>query len=189
MNAEEALRDLFAMPVVVGSQATEAVLEEHDPASKIRKIKLTGLRPGDVLIHLDNCYGKCNIETCKINARVPVCRLFSTEAVHAVNCLCDAVLYRSSIQKWILLEIKSGDRGRSTLQLLSVQCLLGHVRQVLHEFYGIDTSTDKLSFGLLRGKLPAEKWLPQISPSSARNPYEIPVTDNQVIPVGLLPGH
>jgi len=89
MDVVEAVKALMGCELVDGATQTHAILEEKDPAAKLKKLTLSDLKKGMVLLKVDEgrkiVQGKRRVVDC-------MSPLFRRDGKHDHNRACDAVL-------------------------------------------------------------------------------------------------
>ena len=183
MTIIEALQELLSCEMVNGSQASEAILKENDPLAKLRKITLSELKPGILVLHIDNgrkvLYQQAGRQK---TAAVCMSPLFNTDGANDHNCSCDAVLIHvpdknSADCELFYIELKSDAPSGFAGQFRSTWCFFRYVQTLLKEFWDVEMNiireryivyhTDTQNARPGPGKRPSRP-----SPKSANRPEE-----------------
>ena len=91
MDVVKAIKELMGCELVDGATQNHAILEEKDPAAKLKKLTIADLNKGMLLIKVDE--GR---KVIKNNRKVLDCMspLFRVDGSYDHNRACDAVLLR-----------------------------------------------------------------------------------------------
>lgn len=180
MTIVKALLELLSCKSFNGHSVTHGHLEEQNE-SKLKKLTITNLRPGMLILHIDegrkitySCAGQDK------TAAVGMSPLFCNEGQHDCQRGCDAVLIRELDGfecEIFYLELKSDTPSGFAGQFRSTRCFFQYVRVLLKEFWQIDMKitrerfivfhTDTRNARPIIGKQPTRR-----SPASANRPEE-----------------
>lgn len=121
-NGMDALKAILGCVQAEGSQVAHAILEEKQQGAKLRKLTISDLGPGMLLLATD--------EGRKRN-QAPACMspLFAEDGLYDQNRACDAVLFRQTEEGYQVcyIELKSDNPSGFEGQFISTQCFISYV--------------------------------------------------------------
>jgi len=181
-NSFAAIKELLCCKFTDGSQHSDAWLEEDQNESRLKKIRLTGLEKGMLLLHTD--IKQKNIRS---NSVVNMSRLFSSEDI-GHNRICDYVLlkYNKSKIQIYYIELKSNKPHGYVNQFKSTRCFMAYVfalmkdlREISSEiieqkFIVIHTTKNRLSIN----KKPTKRQKENTTPDQ---PKKIPIKESDTV--------
>ncbi len=181
MNLLDAMQELLSCKADDGRTHAHAILEESDPSSKLRKVTLSNLKPGMLVLHIDNGRKVFAGQSGKKKlATVCMSPLFSMISGKDHNCSCDAVLIRIPDEndpacEIFYIELKSDRPYGYSGQFRSAKCFFRYMQIVLKEFWGIDMRIAKERYIVLHtdtenARTSLGKQRPQFSSQSANRP-------------------
>ena len=178
MDVVEAIKALMRCELVDGATQTHAILEEKDPAAKLKKLTIADLKKGMLLLKVDEgrkiVQGKRKVADC-------MSPLFRVDGKYDHNRTCDAVLLRiitSSAVDIYYIDLKSDKPTGYQGQFKSTRCFVHYVQRLLEEFLQITMQIRKERFILLHtdssGSLPSMGKRPSWHTPAASNSVEAP---------------
>ena len=183
MTIIEALQELLSCKAVNGNTASHAILEENDPLAKLQKITLSELKPGMLVLHIDNGR-KVLYEQAKKQKIAAVCMspLFRTDGIREHNCGCDAVVVRIPNAnkpdcELIYIELKSDAPSGFAGQFRSTWCFFRYIQTLLKVLWEVEMSITKERYVVFHtdtqnSRPSLGKQPPRFSPKGANSPYE-----------------
>lgn len=129
-NELDALRALLKCVVADGARVSDGILEERNEA-KLKKLKISGLAPGMLLLEIDEGRKRDKAAAC-------MSPLFKDDGVHNQNRACDAVLLRKADGGLHVcyIELKSDSHCGYEGQFKSTFCFMRYVAALAKEFCG-----------------------------------------------------
>jgi hypothetical protein len=185
MDVVEAVKALMGCELVDGATQTHAILEEKDPAAKLKKLTIADLSKGMVLLKVDEgrkiVHGKRKVVDC-------MSPLFSRDGNHDHNRACDAVLLRTVTQNEVeiyYIDLKSDKPMRYQGQFKSTRCFMYYVQKLLADLLNVQMQIKKERFIILHtdssGAVPSmgkrSSWHTPDAANSADAPYRKIVAD------------
>lgn len=177
-----ALKKLLSCEYVDGSSNAHAILEEKDPQAKLKKLTLSHIGPGMLLLHVDaGRKFQYNCGQQKKEATIGMSPLFVTDGSHDCHRGCDAVLIRELDDQRCeiyYIELKSDDPSEFAGQFRSTRCFMRYLEALLEEFWQIKNMITKEQFMVFHtdtknAKPSLGKQRTRLSPKSANRP-EVP---------------
>ena len=151
----EAMQELLHCESVNGKTASHAILAESDPSAILRRITLSNLAPGMLVLHIDSGR-KVFYTSGKQRKTAAVCMspLFSTTTGRDANRGCDAVLIyvpdeHSPTCEVFYIELKSDSPADYAGQFRSTACFFQYVRILLQEFWGVEMTIARQKYIVL----------------------------------------
>jgi hypothetical protein len=189
MDVVEAMKALMGCELVDGATQTHAILEEKDPAAKLKKLTIADLNKGMLLLKVDEgrkiVRGKRKVVDC-------MSPLFSRDGKHDHNRACDAVLLRTVAPTEVeiyYIDLKSDKPTRYQGQFKSTRCFMYYVQKLLADLLNVPMQIKKERFILLHtdssGGLPSmgkrPSWHTPAAANSVDTPYRKVVLDGDKI--------
>lgn len=189
MDVVEAIKALMGCEVVDGAAQTHAILEEKDPAAKLKKLTIADLKKGMLLLKVDEgrkiVQGKRKVADC-------MSPLFKVDGKYDHNRACDAILLYMVAPSEVdiyYIDLKSDKPSGYQGQFKSTRCFVYYVQRLLEEFLQITMQIRKERFILLHtdssGALPSmgkrPSWHTPAAANSVEAPYRKVVLDGDQI--------
>lgn len=126
----DAVRALLSCIHADGSQVSDVLLEEKQEA-KLKKLKLSGLIPGVLILATDEGRKKGKVSGC-------MSPLFASDGVFPQNRACDAVLLRKTTAGYdvCFIELKSDYPSGYEGQFRSTRCFMRYLAELSKELCG-----------------------------------------------------
>ncbi|MDI9335876.1 MAG: hypothetical protein QM520_02435 [Gammaproteobacteria bacterium] len=132
LDGLEALKHLLSCVIADGSQVAHVILEEKDPSAKLKKLIISELASGMLVLATDEGTKNPKYQPC-------VSPLFAQDGKCPQNRICDAVLIKKDEPEKngytvFYIELKSDNPGGYTDQFKSTRCFFHYVIQLAKEF-------------------------------------------------------
>lgn len=139
-NELEAIKALLSCVGADGAQVSAVWLEEKDPSAKLKKLKLTELEPGMLVLLID--------EGRKVSTPICMSPLFNLNGVYDQNRACDAVIVRKSHASGVELfyiDLKSDTASGYEGQFKSTACFMRYICDLCKELcdYSIEVVRER----------------------------------------------
>lgn len=175
MTMIEALLKLLSCRIVDGRQASEAIIEEKDVSAKLKKITLSDLQPGILVLLIDE--GR----KVRLGGKVVIdCMspLFNITGDSHHNRACDAVLIReksASECEVVYIDLKSDAPSGFKGQFQSTYCFVRYVQALLLELLKVEMKIVKERYVIFHtdsrnANVSLQKRPTKFSPSQANSP-------------------
>jgi len=135
-----AIKNLLRCVHADGNQVTHAYLKETERDAKLKKICLSNLTPGMLILDID--------KKRKLEKNICMSPLFSQDGNYSHNCACDYVLLRQDGKKIFVyyIELKSNNPSGYSGQFKSTQCFMHYVFDLANKLCGVHISIEVEKF-------------------------------------------
>jgi len=136
----DAIQAILGCVKANGSQVSDVWLEEKDEA-KLKKLRISALEPGMLLLATDECRKREKAAAC-------MSPLFSTDGKYDQNRACDAVLLRKTNNNYQIcyIELKSDAPSGYEGQFKSTRCFMRYLAELTLQLCGYKILVDRERF-------------------------------------------
>jgi hypothetical protein len=187
----DAMKSLLQCILADGSQHSHVILQENDPAAKLKKLTLSELSGGILVIGPD----QGRVINDKSGKKVAECLspLFCVSSTHDHNRACDAVLVRLAADGKVeifYIDLKSDSPSGYVSQFQSTRCFMHYACHILRDLYNESADIGRERFvifhtdssGMRRGfNKTKTQFHSTTSGNTAQTPYKRIVANDDTI--------